>query len=208
MSGSDIGKRMAPVFFIIVIPALLLTACGKRTQPETAPPQPQARESMEDVVESQPSVAVKQKNNLLLQSGVTLTASSRNQETESVSSLIDGKDDSIWHVEIAAIGAPAWVMVDFGEGNSRTVKRLAAQPRKDIPSQFFHFSELFGSDDGVNWEKVASIVQEEVPRSNAWREWTFDNPRAYRFYRLNILDGYGADFHNQFLSMAGLGLFE
>ena len=206
MSGNDIGKRVALVLLFIVVPALLLAACGERTQPEA--PRPPARESPGVVVESQPSAAVRQKNNLLLQSGVTLTASSRNQETESVSSLIDGKDDSIWHVEIAAIGAPAWVMVDFGEGNSRTVRRLAAQPRRDVPSQFFNFSELFGGDDGVNWEKVALIVQEEEPRSNAWREWTFDNPRAYRFYRLNIIDGYGGDFHNQFLSLAELGLFE
>jgi len=205
MSGNDIGKRVALVLLFIVVPALLLAACGEQAP---SPPPLVSRESLEVVVESQPSAAVRQKNNLLLQSGVTLTASSRNQETESVSSLIDGKDDSIWHVEIAAIGAPAWVMVDFGEGNSRMVRRLAAQPRKDVPSQFFNFSELFGSDDGVNWEKVALIVQEEEPRSNAWREWTFDNPRAYRFYRLNIIDGYGGDFHNQFLSLAELGLFE
>ena len=206
MSGIRKGGPITFAFASSVFAALLLAACGERTQPEA--PRPPARESPEVVVESQPSAAVRQKNNLLLQSGVTLTASSRNQETESVSSLIDGKDDSIWHVEIAAIGAPAGVMVDFGEGNSRTVRRLAAQPRKDVPSQFFNFSELFGGDDGVNWEKVALIVQEEEPRSNAWREWTFDNPKAYRFYRLNIIDGYGGDFGNQFLSLAGLGLFE
>lgn len=80
-----------------------------------------------------------------------------------------------------------------------------ALPRYDLPRQFFHKAELFGSDNGEDWELVSEIIQGERPGRAAWRRWTFDNDRQYRYYQLLITDGHEG---GKFYSRAELALFE
>lgn len=142
---------------------------------------------------------------LLHQPGVSLSGSSRNEAHQTVERLADGNPLSYWHVAMDQVGEPAWVTADFGEGNERTVRALAALPREDIPRQFFRTARLLGSDDGENWENVADILARETPFRASWRSWEFENDRPYRFYRLLIQYGHeGGNFY----SMAGLAFFE
>lgn len=187
-----------------VLTAILILSC-KDTPPE---PPPRVREAPEVAIEPRPAAEVDEKDNLLLLPGVTLEASSHNQETERVERLIDGRPATIWHVAVDRIGRKAWVRIDFGEGDSRRVRRLAARPRRDLPEQFFRLAELYGSADGESWDLLAEIVQNEPPPDNPWLVWSFDNPGSYRFYRLDIIDGHGGRPGDKFLSMAGLALFE
>ncbi len=145
--------------------------------------------------------------NLLQPESVKLTASSHNENNQTVNKLIDGKGNTFWHVALDQVGEPAWVEIDFGKGNEKKVRTLMALPRKKFPKQFFRRAELFGSDDGEDWKPVSKIVQGETPSKVTWREWKFDNDRAYRYYRLFITDGHEDRNAHHFFSMAELALF-
>ncbi len=142
---------------------------------------------------------------LLNRPGVSLSGSSRNEAHQTVERLVDGDPNSYWHISLDQVGEPAWVTVDFGEGNERAVRALAALPREDIPRQFFRTARLLGSDDGERWENVADILARETPFRASWRRWEFENDRAYRFYRFLINYGHEG---GKFYSMAGLAFFE
>jgi len=144
-------------------------------------------------------------NDLLKGSGFRLSASSRNQDNEIADKLVDNAPHTFWHVNIDQVGEPAWVMVDFGAGGEKTVRSLGALPRKKLLRQFFRTAELLGSDNGEDWETVSSIVQAAQPKAATWREWKFENDRAFRYYKLLITTGYES---GKFYSMAELALFE
>jgi len=142
---------------------------------------------------------------LLKSEEVKLTASSHNKNHEVVNKLLDSNPKSFWHVSLNHLGEPAWVTVDFGDGNKKTIRSLMALPRHDLPQQFFRKAELFGSDNGEDWELVSEIIQGEPPERSAWLKWTFDNDRSYRYYQFLITDGHEG---RKFYSMAELALFE
>jgi len=143
--------------------------------------------------------------NLLKSREVQLSSSSHNKNHEVVSKLLDSNPKSFWHVSLNHLGEPAWVTVDFGEGNEKTIRSLMALPRHDLPHQFFRKAELFGSDNGTDWELVSEIIQGETPSRATWLKWTFDNDRPYRYYQFLITDGHEG---GKFFSMAELALFE
>lgn len=144
-------------------------------------------------------------HNLLRLPGIITEFSSRNKEDQTPSKLFDNNPNSYWHVALDNVGEPAWVRIDFGEGNPKTIRSLAAVPRGDIPKQFFRNAKLFGSDDGEDWELVSGIIQVKTPHSATWRKWEFDNDRAYQYYQFLITNGHEG---GKFYSMAELALFE
>ncbi|HOO77032.1 MAG TPA: discoidin domain-containing protein [bacterium] len=151
---------------------------------------------------------INRSGNLIDLPGVTLTASSRNGRRQSVEKLRDRDIRSYWHVALDQVGKPASVVVDFGEGNARTVRSLAAFPREDLPLQFLRRARLDGSNDGVDWEPVSEIVLPDAPPQAGWWKWDFANDRSYRYYRLEILQGHEDGSRYNFYSMAELALFE
>ncbi len=108
--------------------------------------------------------------NLLKLPGVVLTSSSHNDSTSTVDKLIDGNPRSLWHVALDQVGEPAWVTVDFSEGNARIVRTLAALPREDIPRQFFRTALFLGSNDGETWEPVSEIALPARPSRARWSQ--------------------------------------
>lgn len=120
----------------------------------------------------------------------------------------NGNWNTFWHVSLDHLGEPAWVMVDFGEGNEKKVRSLAALPREDLPRQFFRNASLFGSNDKEDWKLVSNIIQERLPKSATWREWTFANNQTFRYYKLLINNGYECGPARCFFSMAELAIFE
>ncbi len=142
---------------------------------------------------------------ILKQNLVTLSVSSSNGVNQTANRLIDGDSGSFWHVALDQRGQPAWVTVDFGEGNEKVVRSLAALPRGDIPHQFFRNARFCGSDDGNNWKPIVAITLKETPHRASWWKWEFENSRAYRYYKLLILDGHE---NGEFYSIAELAFFE
>ena len=122
--------------------------------------------------------------------------------------LIDNDNHTYWHVSLDRLGEQAWVLVDFGKDNKKVIRSLSALPRKDIPRQFFRKAELFGSNNGEEWKFISNIPQMKVPNEAVWREWKFDNDRAFQFYKLLIFDGHENGDAHRFYSMAELALSE
>jgi len=148
---------------------------------------------------------IERSDNLLRLPGIAVDISSRNNKSQTPSKLSDNNPASFWHVALDLVGEPAWVKADFGEGNEKAIRSLAALPRADIPRQFFRKVELFGSDNGEDWKLVSEIIQGERPSIATWRTWTFDNDRAYQYYQFLIIDGHEG---GKFYSMAELAFFE
>lgn len=146
--------------------------------------------------------------NLLKRPGAILSASSQNSPGEAADKLNDTNPKSFWHIAMTEVGKPAWLAVDFGEGQKQTVQALAALPRADLPRQFLRQAELEGSDDGQTWEKTADIVLRETPDRADWWKWEFANERAFRYWRLNILKGHEDGARFNFYSLAELALFD
>ncbi len=144
-------------------------------------------------------------DNILSLNEVTITAASQIGDEAGPDKLIDNDPTTIWHVPLDLVDKPTWVMVDLGEGNDTIVHSLAARPRQDIPRQFFRSAELFGSNDGEDWEPISKIIQGTIPNSATWKEWEFENDQAFRFYKLAISSGHEG---GNFFSMAELALSE
>lgn len=143
--------------------------------------------------------------NLLLKPGIRLSASSHNLNSETVDKLIDNKPHTFWHVNLDHVGEPAWIIVDFGEEEGKTVRALGALPRKKLLRQFFRTAELMGSDNGDDWKTVGAIIQESQPHNPSWRYWKIDNNYPYRYYKMLIKTGYES---GKFYSLAELAFFE
>ncbi len=117
-------------------------------------------------------------------------------------SLCDGDSETFWHVK--KFVKPAWIKIDFGEGNKKVVNYLMAKPRSGNPAQFFANAILDGSNDNKNWESVAAISHAISPETNKWASWSFPNEKPYRYYRMSMLDGHTG---GRFYSFAELGMY-
>jgi hypothetical protein len=187
-------EKVALVIFGVILLAIIAQMAWRLGEFGSAP--------QSDMVEN---AKLNRANDLLKGSGVRLSSSSHNQDSEIVDKLVDNAPHTFWHVSSDRLGEPAWVMVDFGEGGEKIVRSLGALPRKKLFRQFFRTAELLGSDNGEDWETISSIVQDVQPKSASWREWKFENERAFRYYKLLITTGYES---GKFYSMAELALFE
>ncbi|MEA1928380.1 MAG: discoidin domain-containing protein, partial [Candidatus Auribacterota bacterium] len=119
--------------------------------------------------------------------------------------LLDRRPETYWKVAPPEVGKSVWVLFDLGRGGERAIRSLRARPRADRPEEFFHHASLRGSKDGLDWENVSRIIQSDSPQTGDWIRWDFDNETAYRFYRLEIEDGYTGREKN-FISLAELHL--
>ncbi len=143
----------------------------------------------------------------LLQSAV-VSGYSYGSDSENVDKLFDGDPATYWHTD-RKLKQPTWLKIDFGGDQEKTIRSLAARPRPGHLDEFFHNANLFGSVDGKRWELIAPIVQPQLPASSRWIRWDFNNLRSYRYYKLNIYDGYShTKPPHKFVSMAELALFE
>ena len=136
---------------------------------------------------------------------IPLRVSSEYSTVAGAERIMDNRPITFWRVSNVELGKPAWVVRDFGKGKSRIIKTLKVLPRQGHPDEFFRNAELFGSNDGQNWEAITPIVQALLPSSVDWQEWKFVNDRSYRFYKLMIYDGYTGK-GEYFLSLGELRL--
>jgi tetratricopeptide (TPR) repeat protein len=147
------------------------------------------------------------KINVLSSKELVISVSSTNSPEQTSASLIDNNPTTYWHISLDQVGLPAWIVIDFGE-NKKRIQSLVARPRQDSPKQFIRNAQLLGSDDSIHWKTIAPIIQEEEPSSYEWSKWSFKNSQAFRYYKLDIIDGYDNGLVHHFYSIAELAMFE
>jgi hypothetical protein len=140
----------------------------------------------------------------LASSSSSVTASSSRWREESAwvrhpnvrNNLTDGDPSQYWAPDPAAPDGPPWAQVDFGPGDGKTVRLLGLLPGGDPPSAegFIRRGELLGGWTGREWERLA-VIEEATPDPRMlWRYWAVDNDRAFRYYRLVVLEPSPGEF--------------
>jgi hypothetical protein len=120
--------------------------------------------------------------NFLALEDALLPAAHQHLSPVTVDNVRDGGTGNIRQVARDKAGKPSWAMVDFGEDEEITVRFLAARSRRGQPGQSVCPVELFGSLDGLNWERLARIIQKMEPPSGEWCSLTFASDRDWRRY--------------------------
>ncbi len=86
----------------------------------------------------------------------------------------------------ADVSKPHWVKYDLGVGVTKTARKLRF---KNYINQVEDF-KLQGSNNDSDWD---DLLSETCGAADAWREWTFANATAYRYYRILVTSGYTAN---------------
>jgi len=89
----------------------------------------------------------------------------------------DNNEGTGWLSEDSAF--PHWIKYDLGAGVFKKARKLRLLPQ-DIQLEDF---TLEGSNDNSTWVQFVSDTASGVTE---WQEWEFDNPTAYRYYRITV----------------------
>lgn len=143
-------------------------------------------------------------NNFFTPSAIHNVSSAMEVKHPSVN-LYNPNPDKYWHISEDRVGETAWVTIDFGPDRRETINFIRTKPRSTDRRQTFRNSVIQGSQDGDNWQSIASIIQEEPPITDDWVGWYFANRTAFRFYRLLLIDGHTGS--NAFHSLGALEMY-
>lgn len=91
-------------------------------------------------------------------------------------------------------GLPAWLKLDFGEGNEKIIVKYAittilSSDTSQSPKSF----TFEGSNDDINWTILDTRTNEINWSSGEKREYSFENNTPYRYYRVYITATNGAN---------------
>jgi len=82
---------------------------------------------------------------------------------------------------------PHWIKYDLGVGVAKKARKLRLLPQ-DIQLEDF---TLEGSNNDSSWVQLVSDTATGVTE---WQEWEFNNPTAYRYYKITVTSNQsGAD---------------
>jgi len=91
----------------------------------------------------------------------------------------------------------AWVMYDYGSGNSKVVthysmRAISSNPSaNDISNDSPKSWNLEGSNDGVNFTILHTVTGAALWAASEVRQYTTTNTSAYRYYRINVTASQG-----------------
>lgn len=89
----------------------------------------------------------------------------------------DGSESTRWDNNDQTSNG-AWIKFNFGSGNTYTVTKLRFLPLLNCGPNSF---KLQGSNNDSDW---TDIYSGNTTSSETWKEFTFSNSTAYRYYRL------------------------
>lgn len=125
--------------------------------------------------------------------GVTITADS-NYGSDYGWKAFDGSytmsPRNFWYVASSFPSGGHWLKVDFGEGGEKTVSKITLSNFVVTGSVYsLKDWELYGSNDDVEYVK---LIENTFPNKSALMGFDIppDKRSPYRFYRINILNGY------------------
>lgn len=107
---------------------------------------------------------------------------SHNSKDHHMISIIDYDDTTLWEGTIDK-NKVAFVTIVFKKAEK--VRQLNITPRQVQP-QWFKKAQLIGSNDGYTWTKIADISV--ASNSIGKRFWELAVDKAYKYYKLNILE--------------------
>ena len=98
-------------------------------------------------------------------------------ETYVASRAFDNNTVTGWLSDAGAF--PHWVKYDLGVGIAKKARKLRLYSWENQIDAF----KLEGSNDDSVWDELLSG---NASAAAQWNEWTFNNPIAYRYYRIYI----------------------
>ena len=127
--------------------------------------------------------------------------------------LFDANATGSWYAWGGSTWAnTGWIGQDFGAGNEKTVvkyRMLNGISTLTFPPKDWTFE---GSADSASWTVLDTQTGvtdwEQATTSNyaeKWKEYTFSNSTAYRYYRLNVSANNG---HPTYLALTELEMYE
>lgn len=75
---------------------------------------------------------------------------------------------------------------------AQVVNKYTFTSGNDAPDRDFKTWELLGSNDGANFDVLDTRTDQTFTARNQTKEFTFDNEKAYKFYRINLIDNNGS----------------
>ena len=107
-------------------------------------------------------------------------------------------DDNItipWHTAMGNY-ANQWVKIDLGPETTRVATKVRIYPARYDPNggQYIKNYHIDGSNDGTNFDVLVTDSFNQYDPSD-WKEKTFDNIVAYRYYRLFVVDSWTPNYY-------------
>ena len=75
---------------------------------------------------------------------------------------------------------------------AQVVNKYSFTSGNDAPDRDFKTWELLASNDGANFEVLDTRTDQTFTARNQTREFTFDNDKAYKYYRINLIENNGS----------------
>lgn len=128
-------------------------------------------------------------------------------EQWSIPELFDGDPATSILIDPPGEGVPIAIDFTFGEAVDSPVRSISFRVPADKHDYFFPRADLYGGPDGEEWKFLASFSVTPTPDGGEWRNFEFENPRAWNFYRLEFPGG-EPDVPGGRLALAGIWLFD
>ena len=101
----------------------------------------------------------------------------------------DNDEETFWASQNTAF--PHWIKYDLGSGVTKTARKLRFKPRVIPGGSTVKDFKLQGSNNDSEW---TDILTSAAANSETWQEWIFNNPTAYRYYRLYVTSDYNTNY--------------
>jgi hypothetical protein len=102
--------------------------------------------------------------------------------------LVKTGTDGFWHVKVPREENPAWLSVDFSQGESVALVRLRARSDYTLHLWDGNKAVIHASNDGQNWVPLALLGIDRVAVEDDWITFQLLSPKPYRYYRLSFYD--------------------
>jgi len=101
----------------------------------------------------------------------------------------DGNTATRWTSAITTL--PHYWIYDLGSGITKIANKLRIYKYVDGNGAIIKDFTLQGSIDGSNYDVI--YAGQCTSSGNEWQDFTFSNPNAYRYYKINVTTNYRAD---------------
>jgi hypothetical protein len=103
------------------------------------------------------------------------------------SKVADGDMVTYWY-SFAVFTGPSWLKIDFGSGNAKIIQKIITKQPTGYNNNIWLNFAIDGSNDNSIWNTIYNATS---VADQQFREWTFNNSIAYRYWRLYYPDSYG-----------------
>lgn len=117
----------------------------------------------------------------------TASASAENAPHEAAAKAFDGSPNSKWLMSASS----GWLQYKFAPGETWAVTRYRMISGGDGPERDPKDWQFQASSDGTTWVTLDTQANQTFETRNATKAYSFANPTAYQYYRLNVTKNAG-----------------